>query len=116
MYPSSFWLVPISSITQQAAKKRKLKTSEEQVPDDKPLESAVIIAPISSSAHHCLATDTPYDYFDSPKARILFAANENEDTCQSIKAQISVLRVAQEGEDEYLSIIEGGEEIDEEML
>jgi hypothetical protein len=35
---------------------------------------------------------------------------------QSIKEQISMLSMAQEGEDGYLSIIEGGEEIDEEML
>ena len=109
-------LLPVSSITQQPAKKRKLKTSEEQAPEDKPLESAIIIGPISSSVHHRLAADTPYDYFDSPEARILFAANENEDTRQSIRAQIAVLSVAQEGEDGYLSIIEGGEEIDEEML
>ncbi len=84
-------LLPVSSITQQPAKKRKLKTSEEQAPEDKPLESAIIIAPISSSVHYRLAADTPYDYFDSPEARILFAANENEDTCQSIRAQIRLL-------------------------
>jgi hypothetical protein len=67
--------------------------------------------PISSSVHHRLAADTPYDYFDSPEARILFAANKNEDTRQSIKAQIAVLSMSQEGEDGYLSITEGGEEI-----
>ncbi len=53
---------------------------------------------------------------DSPEARILFAANENEDTRQSIKVRIAVLSVAQEGEDGYLSLIEGREELDEEML
>jgi hypothetical protein len=72
-------LLPVSSITQQPAKKRKIKTSEEQAPEDKPLESAIIIAPISSSVHHRLAANTPYDYFDSPEAQILFAANKNED-------------------------------------
>jgi len=117
-------LLGVSS-TQQLTKKRKLKASELEAPtEDKtlydaffavPISSFVDDAPISSCAHHC-SSNTPYNYFDSPEARILFATNENENTRQSIYAQIDILKMAQDGEYGYLSVIEGGEEVDSEMI
>jgi hypothetical protein len=74
--------------------------------EDKTLYDAIFAAPISSSfidekvtlCAHC-PSDTPYDYFDTPEARILFAENDNENTRQSIHEQIMILKMAQEGDD-----------------
>ena len=105
----------VVSPMQQLTKKRKLQASELAASaEDKTLYDAIFAAPISSSfidekvssCAHC-PSDTPYDYFDSPEARILFVANDIENTRQSIHEQIMILKMAQEGDDGYLSVIEG---------
>jgi hypothetical protein len=102
----------VVSPMQQLTKKRKLQASELAASaEDKTLYDAIFAAPISSSfivssCAHC-PSDTLYDYFDSPEARILFVANDNENTRQSIYEQTMILKMAQEGDDGYLSVIEG---------
>ena len=88
-------MLPLSNspnvIQEPAKKKRRLRTSETPAPEDRPLSSAIIGVSTSSYDHHCPATTTPIDYFDSPEANHLFATKDDETTRQSVNAQIIVL-------------------------
>jgi hypothetical protein len=46
----------------------------------------------------------------------LFGTQENETTRQSIAEQIAVLSLANKGDDGYVTIIEGGETVDDDMI
>ena len=113
-------MLPLSNspnaIQEPAKKKRRLRTSETPAPEDRPLSSAIIGVSTSSYDHHCPATTTPIDYFDSPEANHLFATKDDETTRQSVNAQIAVLMSANDGATGYLSILDGGEELDEDTL
>jgi hypothetical protein len=105
-------MLPLSNspnvIQEPAKKKRRLRTSETPAPEDRPLSSAIIGVCTSSYDHHCPATTTPIDYFDSPEANHLFATKDDETTRQSVNAQIAVLMSANDGATGYLSILDGG--------
>ena len=105
------------------SKKRKLsspvrlRTSEKQQPfEDSP--SSCTKASISSSVHHCPCTTTipSMPYWDSPEARKLFRAHDNEDTQQSLRIQIEELMKANETESSYVEVIQDGEKMEEDTL
>jgi hypothetical protein len=100
------------------SKKRKLtspvrlRTSEKQQPFE---DSSTCCTKASSSCvHHCPSTTTipSTSYWDSPEARKLFRAHDEEDTQQSIRSQIEELMKANEAESLYVEVIQDGEKIE----
>ena len=91
-----------------------LESSEALLQENKSLLSDINNVLTSSSDCHC--PPTKLDYFDSPEARKLFGTREDENTCQSINAQIFTLQAANDGDKGYIAVLYQGEEIDEDSL
>jgi DNA-binding transcriptional regulator YhcF (GntR family) len=116
-------LTTISLSNGLQSKKRKLvpppnesglKPSEALALENKSLFST--IDNVLTSSSDCHRPPTKLDYFDSPEARLLFAMPEDESTRQSINVQIGILQAANDGDKGYISVLDGGEEIDEDTL
>jgi hypothetical protein len=101
------------------SKKRKLsspvrlRTSEKQQPFED--SSSCCTKASSSFVHHCPSTTAipSMSYWDSPQARKLFRAHDDEDTQQSIRNQIEELMQANETESSYIEVIQDGKKIEE---
>jgi hypothetical protein len=111
--------VPI--IVEPAIKKRKLlelKASAAQAPENHVSSpDGANLVPTASSACHCpLAPQEMCNYWTSTEAKILFRPRSEEDTRESIRAQITILTAANASETAYLAVIAGSPEIDENTL
>jgi hypothetical protein len=108
--------------TQSPSKKRKLsspeklRTSEKQQPFED--SSSCCTKASSSSVHHCPSTTIipSMSYWDSPEARKLFRAHDDEDTQQSIRSQIEELMKANQTESSYVDVIQDGEKMEEDTV
>jgi len=55
-------------------------------------------------------------YWDSPEARKLFWAHDDEDTQQSIRSQIKELMKANQTESSYVEVTQDGEKMEEDSV
>jgi hypothetical protein len=108
--------VPI--IQEPAAKNEELKASVTQAPENhiSSLDGKNLVPTASYSLHGPLAPQEMCNYWTSTEAKIVFRCQSEEDTRQSIRAQITTLIAANASETAYLTIIAGSPEIDDNTL